>query len=132
MGWALGNMWYDKYQGPPPVKTPLESLFMLVALRRMEANLLSTRALVHASLTPESHIKPAVKAYTEYADVMMPFLATAQDLDRQKAREALLKFVKVRAKIDAKYIYKKQAQKLAERGIVAGGKFNLRSRTPGL
>lgn len=125
-------MWYDKYLGPPPQKTPLESLFMLVALRRMEASLLSTRALVHASITADTNIKPAVKAYTEYADTMMPFLASAQDLDKQKAREALLKFVKVRAKIDKSYVYKKQAQQLAQRGIIAGGKFNLRSRTPGL
>lgn len=104
---------------------------MLVALRRMEADLLATRALVHASVTEES-LKPTVKAYTEYADKLLPFLAAAQDMDRAKEREALLSFVKKRLRIDKKYVYKKQAEALARRGVGAGSKFKLRSRAPGL
>lgn len=131
MGWALANVWYDKYDGPPPQKTPLESLFMLVALRRMEADLLATRALVHASVTQES-LKPTVKAYMDYADMQLPFLAAAGDMEKTKEREALLKFVKVRARIDKRTIYKKQQAQLASRGVGAGSKFKLKSRTPGL
>ncbi len=104
---------------------------MLVCLRRMEADLLATRALVHAGLTSES-LKPTVKAYTEYADKLLPFLAAAGDTEKTKEREALLKFVKVRAKIDKKHIYRKQAAQLAARGVGAGSKFKLRSREPGL
>lgn len=104
---------------------------MLVALRRMEADLLATRALVHSTITQES-LKPAVKAYTEYADKVLPFLAAAQDMDRVKEREALLKFVKQKLKIDKKYVYRKQAAQLAARGVGMGSKFKLRSRAPGL
>lgn len=104
---------------------------MLIKLRRMEADLLATRAIVHASLTPESHVKPTVKAYEEYADKMLPFLASAQDDEKQRERDALLRFVKVRAKIDKRHVYKKQAEQL-QRGKGPAGKFKLRSKTPGL
>ena len=75
MGWALANVWYDKYDGPPPTNSPLESVFMLLTLRRMEAEALSTRALLTAALIgPEAKADPAVKAYEEYADKVLPRL----------------------------------------------------------
>lgn len=130
MGWALSNVWYDKHEGPPPQNSPLESLFILIALRRMEAELLATRALVHASLTADSHIDPTVKAYQEYADKLLPFLATAQDLERQKEREALLRFSKTKVSINKKMLYQKQAEHL-RRGD-AHQRFTLKPRMPGL
>lgn len=105
---------------------------MLVKLRRMEAELLSTRALVHASLTAESHMKPVIKAYEEYADKVLPFLAAAADQDKQREREALFKFVKYSAKIDKKYIYKRQHEALSRNAKLPGKQFRMRSRTPGL
>jgi len=133
VGWALGNVWYDKYEGPPSPNTPLESLFMLIALRRMEADLLSTRALVHAAMmTPESKADPTIKAFQEYADKALPFLAGAQDLERQKERDTLLAFTKLRARINKKEIYKKQAEQLAKHSTGAPSKMKLRPKMPGL
>lgn len=106
---------------------------MLIALRRMEADLLSTRALVHAAMmTPESKADPTIKAFQEYADKALPFLAGAQDLERQKERETLLAFTKLRARIDKKEIYKKQAQQLAKHSTGAPSKMKLRPKMPGL
>lgn len=112
---------------------------MLVAMRRMEADLLATRALVHASIT-ENNVKPAVKAYTEYADKLLPFLAKAGEDENKREREALLKFVKRPARISKKYIYQKQIERMQQRGVGMGStpgagatsKFKLRPRSPGL
>lgn len=104
---------------------------MLVKLRRMEADLLATRALVHASLTPDSKVDPIIKAFQEYADKVLPFLSGAQDIDKQKEREALFKFTKVQARINTKSIYKEQAAKLA-RTRKTPEQFKLRPRMPGL
>jgi len=130
VGWALANVWYDKYIGPPPQNSPLESLFILLALRRMEADLLSTRALVHASLTSESHVDPTIKAFKEYADKVLPFLANAQDTEKQKERDALFRFAKTKVSINKKSLYAKQAAEL--RRTDAHKQFKLRPRTPGL
>lgn len=129
MGWALANVWYDKHEGPPPQDSPLESLFMIVALRRMEADLLSTRAIVHASMTPESNVDPTVKAFKDYADRALPFLAAAQDLEHQQEREALLRFSKTKVRISTKKVYAPKAAKLGKAGA---DKFKLRPRMPGL
>lgn len=109
---------------------------MLVVMRRMEAELLATRALVHASIT-EGTVKATVKAYTEYADKLLPFLAKAGEDENKREREALLAFVKKPAKIDKKYIYKKQIERIQQRGVGGVGvgvaeRFKIRSRTPGL
>lgn len=131
MGWALANVWYDKHEGPPPQHSPLESLFILLALRRMETDLLATRAIVHASMTSESQVDPIVNAYKEYADKALPFLSGAQDVDKQKEVDALLRFSKVKVAINKKALYKKQAQKLKPTGD-PGGRFKLKPRMPGL
>lgn len=130
MGWALANVWYDKYEGPPPQNSPLESLFMILAMRRMEADLLATRALVHASMSPDAKPDPTIKAFQEYADKVLPFLAASMDADKQKERDILLRFTKIKARIDKREIYKKQAAAL-RRGA-SPDKFKLRPRMPGL
>lgn len=133
MGWALGNVWYDKYNGPPPQNSPLESLFMIIAMRRMETDLLSTRALIHASMmTPESKPDPTVKAFQEYADLALPFLAGAQDADKQNERDTLLRFTKVRARINSREVFKKQAARLNKPKGSTPDKFKLRPKMPGL
>lgn len=132
MGWALANVWYDKHEGPPPANTPLESLFMIVALRRMEADLLATRAMVHASMSPDAKPDPTIKAFQEYADKALPFLAGAQDLEHQKERDALLAFTKLKVQINKKEIYKKQAQQLQRHSSGVVSKFKLRPKMPGL
>ena len=102
---------------------------MILAMRRMEADLLATRAVVHASLTPDSQVDPTIKAFKEYADKLLPFIATAQDMDKQQEREALFRFSKVKAKINKKMIYAKHAQKLNK---TVPEKFKLKPRMPGL
>jgi hypothetical protein len=130
VGWALANVWYDKYDGPPPQNSPLESLFMILVLRRMETDLLATRALVHASMTAESNVDPTVKAFKEYTDRALPFLAGAQDLEKQAEIEALLRFSKVKVGINKKMLYQKQAAQL-KRGE-ASSRFKLKPKMPGL
>ena len=52
MGWARANMLYDLYGRPPPAGSLLESVFMVLAKRRQEQELLRTRVLVEAVLAP--------------------------------------------------------------------------------
>lgn len=130
MGWALGNVLYDKHPGLPSPNSPLESLFMLISLRRMESELLSTRAIVHASITSESQTEPIIKAFQEYADKTLPFLANAQNLEQQAEKDALLRFTKIKAKINKTELYRKKAALL--RKSAAPSKFKLQPRTPGL
>jgi len=133
VGWALANVWYDKYPATPPPNSPLESVFMLVALRRMEAEALSTRALLTAALTgPEAKVDPAVKAYEEYADKVLPFLANAQDVEKEKEKAALLNFMKTKARLKMSEVYKKQAEQIRNRPQpgTPPKKFNLRPKMP--
>jgi hypothetical protein len=106
---------------------------MLVALRRMEAEALSTRAILMASLVgPEAKVDPAVKAYQEYADKVLPFLADAQDVEKEREKKALLDFMKVKAKLNMPKIYKKQAEEMRTRPKpgAAPKRFNLRPKMP--
>lgn len=103
---------------------------MILVLRRMETELLATRALVHASMTAESNVDPTIKAYKEYTDLALPFLAGAQDLEKQKEIEALLRFSKVKVGINKKMLYQKQADQL-KRGE-ASSRFKLKPKMPGL
>lgn len=106
---------------------------MILKIQRMEAELLSTRALVHASMmTPDSKADPTIKAFQEFADRQLPFLATAQDLERKKERETLIAFTKIRARIDKKEVYKQQAQQLQRHSTGAPSKMKLRPKMPGL
>jgi hypothetical protein len=104
---------------------------MLVALRRMEAEALSTRALLTAALTgPEAKVDPAVKAYEEYADKVLPFLANAQDIDKEKEKQALFAFMKQKVNIVMPKVYKKMAEEARARPkpTSAPKKFNLRPK----
>jgi hypothetical protein len=96
----------------------------------MEADLLATRAIVHASITADSNVDPTVKAFKDYADKIMPFLASAQDQDLQKEKEALLRFAKTKVTLNKKMIYSKQAAKLNR--ATGLDKFKLRPKMPGL
>ena len=104
-------MWYDKYQGVPPANGPLESLFVLVYLRRQEAELLATRALVASSLAEEEK-KEAISAFDTYCEKMFPFWKRAEDLDVDVQRKELLRMVKHPLRINMSEIYKAQAKAL--------------------
>lgn len=123
-------MWYDKYHGPPAPNSPLESLFILVKLRRMEAELLSTRAQIHAALSKDGSMDPVIKAFQEYADKMFPFLANAQDTKLQDEKKALEKFSRTKARINLREVYKGKAQRL--KSPAPPKHINIKPKMPGL
>jgi hypothetical protein len=85
MGWARAQMLYDLADGPPLPGSPLESIYLLTAKRRQEAELRKTEALAMAAAAP--HLKDGGKllsdALAEYRNVLMPFLAAGE-----KSKEA--------------------------------------------
>jgi hypothetical protein len=104
-------MTYDKFPGVPPRGSLLELLFTLVYLEKKRAELLSTRALVQASMPEHRKAQdPVIEAFDKYCDVMFPFLERATESDKEKARERLKKFVAKRAKFSMQPIWKAQAQ----------------------
>jgi hypothetical protein len=115
VGWALANMWYDKFDGMPPRGSPLESLFILVYLQRQEAHLLATRAIVQSTIPEGSAAKPAIEAFQKYCDTMFPFIKKAETEDEHHQR--LAEFIKHRAKIDLRPIYKAQADSAKQTSI---------------
>ncbi len=99
-------MWYDKYQGLPPRNSPLETLFCLIYLQRQEQQLHATRALIQSTLPEgQEQAKPAVEAFRKYYDLMMPFIETAKDVQKNSAREQLFAFAKHPMKIDLLHVY---------------------------
>jgi hypothetical protein len=80
-GWALANVWYDRYLGVPPRGSPLETLFLFVYLQRKETELLETRTIVRgqwALLTKDpAAAKASFEAYQAYSEAMFPFLEQA-------------------------------------------------------
>lgn len=80
MGWARAQMLYDLADGPPLPGSPLESVYLLTAKRRQEAELRKTEVLAVAAAA--AHLKDGGKllsdALAEYRKVLMPFLAVAE------------------------------------------------------
>jgi hypothetical protein len=70
-------MLYDLSDGPPPPGSLLESVFLLIAKRRQEAQFFATKILMEAAIIP--HVKDQgdvlAKTYEAYRDAMFPFLA---------------------------------------------------------
>lgn len=108
VGWALSNMWYDKYNGLPPRGSPLESLFLFVFLQRQEAQLLATRAIVQSTIPEGAAAKPAIAAFQKYCDTMFPAIKSAAAETDMHAR--LREFIKHPAKIDLRPHYKNLAE----------------------
>ena len=92
MGWARAQMLYDLADGPPLPGSPLESIYLLTAKRRQEAELRKTEALAMAAAAP--HLKDGGKllsdALAEYRNVLMPFLSSVEKA-REVDSKALLK-----------------------------------------
>jgi hypothetical protein len=107
---------YDRYEGTPPTDSPLESLFILVYVRRQEADLLATRALVRATLTKdEEDTDAAIEAFDKYCEKMFPFWKKAADTEADEEKKALLDLVKKPLRIKMAEIYKAQARTLEQR-----------------
>jgi hypothetical protein len=86
-------MLYDLADGPPEPGTLLESLFMLVTKRRMEAQYLGTRVLMEAVLAP--HVKETTLSKTNklYLDSMFPHLRKGRSDEEKDAKEAMKHWV---------------------------------------
>jgi hypothetical protein len=84
-------MLYDLAQELPPAGSLLESIFLLVALRKREADVRQTEALVVAIAGAQSgQVDLIQKSLREYKNTVLPFLEaekTKQDVDMK----ALLK-----------------------------------------
>lgn len=132
MGWALANMWYDKFHGLPPRGSPLETIFLMVMVQRRSAQLLETRALVQSIVGLHESKKtqdPAIEAFEQYCAKMFPVLTRALDSDKEKARTRLSEFVKYRAKIAMHPIYKQQAEHAKKMATLK--RFKLQPKAPG-
>lgn len=119
-GWALANVWYDKYPGVPPRGSPLETLFIYVHVARKEAELLATQTLVRCqfallSKTPEG-AKSAYEAYQNYAGVMFPMLERAANTTVDD-HTRLMEHVKYPMRIDVQAIRYMQAEQAKQKGL---------------
>jgi hypothetical protein len=115
VGWARANVLYDKHVGPPPRNSPLESVFLLVFIRRQEADLLATRALVRSmiNLSESQELEEeAIKAFEDYCGKMFPFWKRAEDLEVDDQRQALMKIINKPLRINMPELYKTQAAAL--------------------
>jgi hypothetical protein len=81
---------YDLAQGPPEPGTLLESVFLLVSLRRREAELLHTEAIVTAIACLEGKdFKLAVDAIQALKNTLFPFLEAEKKKLDDKEKAAL-------------------------------------------
>ena len=104
-------MWYDVATRRPPRRSPLETVFVYIYLRRAEQELMGTRAILQALVAQapaEAKMKPAIKAFEEYFDAMMPQLEKAAE-EQDEAKKALLEMTKHPLKIGLSSLYQKQA-----------------------
>ena len=85
-------MWYDTAVRRPPHGSPLETVFVLVYLRRAEQELMGTRAIIQglvAAAPPKNKMDPAITAFQAYFDAMMPHLEkAAQKKDEAKEEKS--------------------------------------------
>lgn len=83
-------MLYDLASGPPEPGSLLESVFLLLSLRRREAELFQTDALVTAILAAGSDkFDPVERALEAYKNAMFPFLEAERGKKSDMAKEAL-------------------------------------------
>jgi hypothetical protein len=83
-------MLYDLAEGPPEPGSLLESLFILVTKRRMEAQYLGVRLLVEATLAPHLKDTKLSEANRMYLNSMFPHLAKDR-VDRDKEAKETMK-----------------------------------------
>lgn len=104
----------------PPRGSPLETLFVFVAIQRKEAELLATRSLVRGQFallakSPDA-AKAALEAYQNYADTMFPFLERAANTSVDD-HQRLLDHVRSPMSIDVRLIRHQNAMKARAAGL---------------
>jgi hypothetical protein len=83
-------MLYDLASTPPEPGSMLESVFLLVSLRKREAELLQTEALITTILGAASEkYEPIETALKAYKNAMFPFLESEKIKRADMAKEAL-------------------------------------------
>jgi hypothetical protein len=83
-------MLYDLASTPPEPGSMLESVFLLVSLRKREAELLQTEALITTILGAASEkYEPIETALKAYKNAMFPFLESENIKRADMAKEAL-------------------------------------------
>jgi len=83
-------MLYDLASGPPEPGSLLESVFLLLSLRRREAELFQTEAIITAVLgAGTDKIEPIEEALKAYKSSMFPFLEAEKTKRSVMVKEAL-------------------------------------------
>lgn len=83
-------MLYDLSQAPPERGSLLESVFLVLSKRRMEAEVLRTRVLVEATLAPHLEGKTKLpELFNDYVETMFPFFKGQKGATEKLMREAL-------------------------------------------
>ena len=86
-------MLYDLADGPPEPGTLLESLFILVTKRRLEAQYLGTRLIMEASLAPHMKENKLSDTNSMYLGAMFPHVFKKQKSKDEQAKEAMKHWV---------------------------------------
>jgi hypothetical protein len=82
-------MLYDLMDGPPEPGSLLESVFMLLAKRRMESQYFATRLIVESALAQYTEGKNLQESLENYTDSMFPYLKLQRTNKDKQWREAL-------------------------------------------
>jgi hypothetical protein len=83
-------MLYDLANGPPEPGSLLESVFLLISLRRRETELFQTEALITAILSAGTDkFEPIEQALQAYKNAMFPFLEAEKVKRSELAKRAL-------------------------------------------
>jgi hypothetical protein len=87
-------MQYETAQGPPPPGSLLESVFLLMAKKRREADFFRTKLLVEATLAPHAKDSDGLsKAFDAYRESMFPFLGEESQKETIEAKKTLEQWV---------------------------------------
>lgn len=83
-------MLYDTAGGPPEPGSLLESVFLLMAKKRREAEFFRTKLLVEAMLAPHAEDSGGLnKALDAYRAAMFPFLESEQEREAAETKKLL-------------------------------------------
>lgn len=87
-------MWYDTIRQIPKRGSLMETVLMMVSLKRQQASLLATRAIVQSTLPEGKAANAAIKAFQVYYDAQMPFMDRAANSEFEQAKANLMQMVK--------------------------------------
>jgi len=90
LGWSTATMLYDLSNGAPEPGSLLESVCLLIAKKRREADFFRTKLLVEATLAPHAKDSSGLsKSFEAYRESMFPFLGTEFKKDDEQSKKLL-------------------------------------------